>query len=91
MARMCCMGWWVALKNKLVDLNNHLFEALERLNDDELKGDALSEEMDRAKAISGIAGQIIANGTLALRAAVAMHEANGAMLLPMLEAKKDDA
>ncbi len=55
-------------KNKLVDLNNHLFEELERLNDDGLKGDALQEERERAKAMASIAQTIINNGELALKA-----------------------
>lgn len=55
-------------KNKLSDLNNHLFEELERLNDDELKGDALQEERERAKAMANIAQTIINNGELALKA-----------------------
>ena len=42
-------------KNKLVDLNNHLFEELERLNDEELKGEALQEERERAKTMATIA------------------------------------
>lgn len=56
------------MKNKLVDLNNHLFEELERLNDESLKGEALQEERERAKSMSNIAQTIINNGELALKA-----------------------
>ena len=56
------------MKNKLSDLNNHLFEQLERLNDIDLKGEELGEEIIRAKAISNIANTIINSGTLALEA-----------------------
>ena len=56
------------MKNKLVDLNNHLFEQLERLNDNDLKGENLQEEIQRAKAMSDIAKNIIDNGNLVLSA-----------------------
>lgn len=58
----------MGIKNKLVDLNNHLFEELERLNDDDLKGEQLQEERERAKAMANIAQTIINNGELALKA-----------------------
>jgi hypothetical protein len=58
----------VGTRNKLNDLNNHLFEQLERLNDDELNGDDLKLEIDRSKAITQIASNIIQNGYLALKA-----------------------
>ncbi|HCV5929318.1 TPA: hypothetical protein OWI73_002421 [Staphylococcus aureus] len=55
-------------KNTLVDLNNHLFAQLERLNDEEIKGDELQEELQRAKVISDVARSIVKNGNLILRA-----------------------
>lgn len=56
------------MKNTLLDLNNHLFEQLERLNDDDLKGDDLQEEIQRSKAMSGIAHTIISNASVVLEA-----------------------
>ena len=56
------------IKNTLSDLNNHLFAEIERLGDEELVGEALDKEIERARAITCVASQIIANGSLALRA-----------------------
>ena len=56
------------MKNTLGDLNNHLFAQLERLGDEELNGEKLGEEINRAKSITGVAAQIIANGNLVLQA-----------------------
>lgn len=56
------------MKNKLYDLNNHLFEQLESLNDEDIKGDALNEEIERSKAITDISKTIISNATLQLSA-----------------------
>lgn len=58
----------MGIKNKLSDLNDHLFEELERLNDEDLKGEALQEERERAKSMANIAQTIINNGELALKA-----------------------
>lgn len=60
-------------KNKLVDLNEHLFAELERLGDEDLKGDELKEELDRAKALSDVSEKIINNASLMLKA---IHEQN---------------
>lgn len=56
------------LRNTLGDLNNHLFAQLERLSDEDLNGEKLSEEIERAKAVTNVANQIISNGTLVLQA-----------------------
>lgn len=53
-------------RNTLTDLNNHLFEQLERLGD--AKDGALEAEIDRSKAVATIAKNIIDNGKLALEA-----------------------
>ena len=56
------------MKNKMSDLNNHLFETLERLNDDDLKGEELATEIFRAKAIADLGATIINNADLMLKA-----------------------
>jgi hypothetical protein len=56
------------MRNTLGDLNNHLFAQMERLGDEDLKGEKLKEEMERAKSIGFIAKQIIDNASLVLDA-----------------------
>ena len=59
------------MQNKLIDLNNHLFLAIERLNDDEITGDKLNEEIRRTESIAKAAEQIINNANTVLRACIA--------------------
>lgn len=46
------------MKNKIDDLRNHLFAELERLGDEDLEGKELEAEIQRARAISGVAASI---------------------------------
>ena len=56
------------MNNNLTDLNNYLFEELERLNDDETLDQEgnLEKELKRAKAITGISTSIVNNAKLVL-------------------------
>lgn len=56
-------------KTTLQDLNNHLFEMIERLKDDELTGDKLKEELERAKSIDSLSGRILDNYSLKVKTA----------------------
>ena len=58
------------MKNNLSDVNNYLFEELERLNDDETVEDEgnFKKEIQRAKAVSNICSTIVANANLILNA-----------------------
>ena len=59
------------MKNKMTDLNNVLFEQLERLQDDEaMKDDTnFKREIERSRAIVGVSSQIIKNAALTVQAA----------------------
>lgn len=46
-------------RNKINDLRDHLFAALERLDNDELTTDELQKEIDKAAAISNLGNVII--------------------------------
>lgn len=61
-------------KSKLIDLNDHLFMQIERLGDEDLKGDALKEEVERSKAVTSVASKIVDNARLALDAEKARFE-----------------
>lgn len=74
------------MKNKMTDLHNHLFAQLERLSDEELNGDGLKEEIERSKAVTAVAREIIANGSLVLKARRAIQDREiGEEVPPMLE------
>lgn len=46
-------------RNQMNDLRDHLFAALERLNDDELTPEQLSIEVEKAQAISNLSNSVI--------------------------------
>jgi len=80
--------------NTLTDLNNHLFEQMERLNDDELVPEALEIEIKRSDAMTNVATQIINNAKLAVEAEK-IYSGKDGWVDPkrrpvMLEAKKDE-
>ena len=83
------------MMNTLADLNNHLFEQLERLNDEELTDETLEKELKRADGMTRIATQIIQNGELAFKTMVHMDEYGYGVdkskrtVPPMLEIKRE--
>jgi hypothetical protein len=74
--------------NKLTHLNNHLFSSLERLSSEDLKGDDLKEEIQRAKSINDVSKQIVSNAKLTLDAAklVASGQLVGSSLPALIDA-----
>ena len=76
------------MKNTLADLNDILFEQLERLNDDELTDEQLQMQLKRTDQVVKVSEQIIANGELAFKAIQhkdKYYGTGGKQLHPMLE------
>lgn len=68
------------MAKNLADLNEILFEQLERLSDPYLTGDALTAEISRTEAITKVAGQFISSANTTLNAIKLQNEAMDATL-----------
>ncbi|MCE9565787.1 MAG: hypothetical protein K8U57_27495 [Planctomycetes bacterium] len=78
------------MKNKMNDLNDHLFAQLERLSDENLDEKGLEREVQRTSSIVNVSEQIINNAQVALNAAelVAKHgRGNWENMLPNVDGK----
>lgn len=71
------------MKNKLSDLNNHLFAALERLSDEGMTPEQVEQEVKRAGAIVAVSDKVIGNANVMLSAAKLWAE-HGQQVMPML-------
>lgn len=65
------------MKNKLTDLNDILFAQLERLTDDELSDEQITQELQRTQAVVQIADRIVDTAQLQLDGAKFMADHGG--------------
>lgn len=74
------------VKNRLLDLNNHLFSQLERLTEEGISAEQIEQEVKRSDAIVAVSEQIIRNADLSLKAValVATHGDRFASALQMI-------
>ena len=78
-------------KNKLSDLNDHLFMQLERLGDETMDLEQVELETKRAKSIVAVSSQIIAGANIHLKAAEIAGEygLSLANVVPQIEKKAE--
>lgn len=82
------------MKNKITDLNNHLFAQLERLGDENLTVEQMKLETRRTTAIVAVSEQLVQSAKVSLGAAKLVAEnARGREAvsnLPLLEGKPSE-
>lgn len=78
------------MKNKLADLNDHLFAQLERLSDESLTAEQIDKEATRGAVMVAVADQILRSASLQVTAAklVAAHGDRVAQRLPQFGGKQ---
>lgn len=62
------------MRNKIQDLNNHLFAQLERLGEEDISSDKLEIEINRSKAITTIASNIVESSKVTIEAMKIMEK-----------------
>lgn len=79
------------MKRTLADLNEYLFDELDRLSNEDLSGEQLTQEIGRSNALTRIAERVIASADIAMRALKMKEDAMDAnMKLPHLLASGED-
>lgn len=71
------------MRNKITDLNNHLFALLERLSDEEITADQLTLEINRSKSINDISLTIIESAKITVEV-MKLMEKSGMKLDPIV-------
>lgn len=76
------------MKNRLSDLNDHLFAQIERLSDEDLTAEGIDTEVKRGAAIVAAADQILRHASLQIQAAkiISDHGSDPAKYLQQIEA-----
>lgn len=80
------------MKNKLTDLNDHLFAQLERLGEEGIDDAKIEMEAKRAEAMVQVADQIIRNADLQLKAVTVLERTGDRFakpLAPMIGGKSE--
>ena len=79
------------MKNRITDLNDHLFAQMERLSQEGLTSDELEAEVQRTEAMVQIADKIVDNARHGIAAAtlVANHGDRFRKDLPMLSGPRE--
>lgn len=74
------------MKNRLFDLNDHLFAQMERLSEENMSAENIEAEVKRTDAIVAVSEQILNNANVQLKAAtlIAQHGDRFQKNLPML-------
>ena len=73
-------------KQSLADLNEYLFAQLDALSDPDLTAEELEKEIDRSKAIQGVAKTIIDGANVAIQAQKHLDEygKGGNVVIPLI-------
>lgn len=81
------------MKNKIGDLNNHLFAQLERLGEENLTAEQLDLEVRRSDALVAVSEQIVRSAAVSIKAAelIAEHGFRATDNLPPLLSGRSEA